>query len=75
MTSGSRPLPASFTDLGVRVLRWQVGQEAAIADELQRIDILLLNHGVNVLRDRSTTAIEQSYEIMLLPSGASWSCS
>ncbi|AZB72416.1 bifunctional sterol desaturase/short chain dehydrogenase [Synechococcus elongatus] len=63
LTSGSRPLPASFTDLGVRVLRWQVGQEAAIADELQRIDILLLNHGVNVLRDRCATAIEQSYEV------------
>ncbi|WP_126146713.1 bifunctional sterol desaturase/short chain dehydrogenase [Synechococcus elongatus] len=63
LTSGSRALPALFEDLGVRVLHWQVGQEAAIAEDLRRIDILLLNHGVNVLGDRSATAIEQSYEV------------
>lgn len=63
LTSGSRPLPPALIESGVKVLHWQVGEEEAIAADLQRVDILLLNHGVNVLRDRSPAAIEQSYEV------------
>lgn len=48
---------------GVEVLSWQLGAEAALAERLQKVDILILNHGINVYGDRSPAAIHKSYEI------------
>jgi len=61
----SRPDPVTLPDGSEpwRTLVWQVGQEAELADELAQIDILILNHGLNVHGDRDTAAIERSYEI------------
>lgn len=47
----------------INTLTWQVGEEAALAEALKKIDILILNHGVNVHGDRSPEAIETSYGV------------
>ncbi|MDX1977782.1 MAG: bifunctional sterol desaturase/short chain dehydrogenase [Pseudanabaenaceae cyanobacterium bins.68] len=46
--------------------QWQVGQEAKWQAELAKVDILILNHGINVLSDRSPEAIQQSFEVNAL---------
>lgn len=42
---------------------WAVGQEQSLALVLEEVDILVLNHGINVHGDRSPGAIERSYEV------------
>lgn len=42
---------------------WKVGEEAALAPLLRTVDILVINHGVNVYGDRTPEAIDRSYEI------------
>jgi NAD(P)-dependent dehydrogenase (short-subunit alcohol dehydrogenase family) len=49
--------------LMLKTLTWQVGQEAKLAPELAKLDILILNHGINVYGRRGAAAIEQSYQI------------
>lgn len=48
---------------GVEVLPWQLGAETDLKSRLASIDILILNHGVNVYGDRSSAAIQKSYEV------------
>ena len=52
----------SFPD-GVEVVCWQLEREAQLSQLLQRVDILILNHGVNVHQDRSAEAIALSYAV------------
>jgi monoglucosyldiacylglycerol epimerase len=47
----------------VEVLHWQVGAEVDLLPRLKTVDILILNHGVNVYGDRTPSAIAQSYEV------------
>lgn len=47
----------------VRVVHWQPGNEAALRDCLASVDILIINHGINVHGDRSYTAIQKSFEV------------
>jgi NADP-dependent 3-hydroxy acid dehydrogenase YdfG len=47
----------------VEVLTWQLGHETEIRARLQEIDILILNHGVNVLGARDSQSIYKSYEV------------
>lgn len=47
----------------VEVLVWQLGAEAKLSDRLQKIDLLILNHGINVYGDRSPAAVQTSYEV------------
>ena len=47
----------------VEVLTWQLGRESELRDRLQKVDILILNHGVNVRRDRDSESIYKSYEV------------
>lgn len=47
----------------IRTITWQVGKEADLASELTKIDILVLNHGINVHGSRTAQAISQSYEV------------
>lgn len=42
---------------------WQVGEETALLEDLKKIDILILNHGMNVHGERDREAIAQSYEV------------
>ncbi|HLP87157.1 MAG TPA: bifunctional sterol desaturase/short chain dehydrogenase [Nostocaceae cyanobacterium] len=48
---------------GVKVLTWQLGDEADLLEKLAKVDILIINHGVNVYSDRTFTAINNSYEV------------
>jgi NAD(P)-dependent dehydrogenase (short-subunit alcohol dehydrogenase family) len=47
----------------IEVLTWQLGHEAELADRLKTIDILIVNHGVNVLGARDSASIYKSYEV------------
>jgi monoglucosyldiacylglycerol epimerase len=46
-----------------QILSWQIGAELELRSHLQEIDILIINHGINVHADRTPTAISQSYEV------------
>lgn len=52
----------------VKTITWQVGQEVELAQALEKVDILLLNHGINGHGQRTPEAITQSYEINALSS-------
>jgi nucleoside-diphosphate-sugar epimerase len=47
----------------VEVLTWQLGHEAELRDRLQKVDILILNHGINALGARDSESIYKSYEV------------
>ena len=47
----------------IDTLTWEVGKEKELELALEKIDILVLNHGINVHSDRSETAIYNSYEV------------
>lgn len=47
----------------VNTITWKLGEETDILPELEKIDILILNHGINVHGDRSQSAIQSSYEV------------
>ncbi|MBW4542336.1 MAG: bifunctional sterol desaturase/short chain dehydrogenase [Myxacorys chilensis ATA2-1-KO14] len=48
---------------GIEVMHWQLGSETDLKNRLQGVDILILNHGVNVYGDCSFAAIQKSYEV------------
>ncbi|MDZ8081522.1 MAG: bifunctional sterol desaturase/short chain dehydrogenase [Nostoc sp. DcaGUA01] len=48
---------------GVKVVPWKLGDEANLRESLQKIDILIINHGVNVYTSRTPEAINSSYEV------------
>ncbi|NJO80073.1 MAG: bifunctional sterol desaturase/short chain dehydrogenase [Cyanobacteria bacterium RM1_2_2] len=48
---------------GVEVLHWQIGAEADLVSRLKKVDILVINHGINVYGDRSAAAVFTSYEV------------
>ncbi|WP_414566752.1 MULTISPECIES: bifunctional sterol desaturase/short chain dehydrogenase [unclassified Anabaena] len=52
---------ATHTDL--KVLAWQLGNEAELKQSLEKVDILIINHGVNVYNSRTPQAISSSYEV------------
>jgi sterol desaturase/sphingolipid hydroxylase (fatty acid hydroxylase superfamily) len=47
----------------IKTLIWQVGSEKNLLPELEKIDILILNHGINVHEKRNPEAIKNSYEV------------
>lgn len=47
----------------IKTVSWQIGQESELLTHLDKIDILILNHGVNVHQQRDRAAIAKSYEI------------
>ncbi|MEM7760127.1 MAG: bifunctional sterol desaturase/short chain dehydrogenase [Cyanobacteria bacterium P01_A01_bin.40] len=50
-------------EIAVPTLSWQIGQESQLLPQLDKIDILILNHGINVNGERDQAAIAKSYEI------------
>jgi sterol desaturase/sphingolipid hydroxylase (fatty acid hydroxylase superfamily) len=50
-------------NLSIKTLTWQVGQESALEKLLKSVDILIINHGINVHSERTPEAIAPSYEI------------
>lgn len=68
---GARPIAltsSEFTHERAEVVAWTVGQEENLRDCLQRTDILILNHGINVQGDRTPEAIQNSLEVNALSS-------
>jgi monoglucosyldiacylglycerol epimerase len=55
--------PTTVFKKEVAVLSWQLGAESELLSHLQSVDILIVNHGVNVYGDSSPTAIYKSYEV------------
>ncbi|MEM8718119.1 MAG: bifunctional sterol desaturase/short chain dehydrogenase [Cyanobacteria bacterium P01_G01_bin.39] len=49
--------------IAIPTFSWQIGQESQLQEQLNKIDILILNHGINVHGERDQTAIAKSYEI------------
>ena len=47
----------------IETISWQVGKEAELISQLDKIDILIINHGINVHQQRDKEAIAKSYEI------------
>jgi monoglucosyldiacylglycerol epimerase len=50
-------------DLPIKTIKWQVGQESELIADLKTVDILILNHGINVNTQRTEEAIALSYEV------------
>lgn len=71
MKQGAKPIaittsPQAQFPEAIAVLPWQLGQEAALIAALTEVDILVINHGVNVHGDRTAAAIAQSLEVNAL---------
>lgn len=49
--------------LPIETVVWRSGEEAQLREKLAKIDILVVNHGINVQGKRDSCAIAQSYEI------------
>jgi monoglucosyldiacylglycerol epimerase len=47
----------------IQVVSWQLGAEAELCSHLEAIDILIINHGINVYGERTSAAIDRSYEV------------
>jgi len=56
-------LDISGKKIAVKTLSWEIGQESELLAKLEQIDILILNHGINVHGERDEAAIVKSYEI------------
>ncbi len=49
--------------VGLKPIQWSVGREVELQETLQTVDILIVNHGINVHGERTPEAIETSYEV------------
>ena len=49
--------------LPIDTLSWSIEREAELISQLEKIDILIINHGVNVHGQRDRDAIAKSYEV------------
>lgn len=63
LTSGAEPIVLVPGTEPVETIRWQVGRETETIAAIADVDILVLNHGINVRGDRSAAAIERSFAI------------
>ncbi|MGH2416064.1 MAG: bifunctional sterol desaturase/short chain dehydrogenase, partial [Microcystaceae cyanobacterium] len=65
LTSKEQPIPLAVNgeELPLKILTWQVNKELELAAALTSVDILIINHGINVHAQRTQEAIAQSYEI------------
>ncbi len=50
-------------ELPIRTQQWCIGEENQLKELFAEIDILVINHGINVHQRRDAQAIEQAYEI------------
>lgn len=68
LQQGAKPIAITTTSdvqlkPGVEQLQWQIGSEEDLKARLEKMDIFILNHGVNVYGDRTPTAVQKSYEV------------
>ncbi|MBF2055932.1 MAG: bifunctional sterol desaturase/short chain dehydrogenase [Cyanobacterium sp. T60_A2020_053] len=50
-------------EIPIKTVAWQVGEEDKLGDLLANIDILIINHGINVHGAKGAIAVQSSYEI------------
>ena len=62
------PLPPEQPDGPQRWVKWSCGEEANLDADLEKIDVLILNHGINPQGDQSPDVINQALEINALSS-------
>lgn len=65
LTSQAQPVTLTIEgkSLPVQTVTWQLGKESELATLLESVDILILNHGINVHSERTAEAITLSYEV------------
>ena len=71
LSSGDQPLvlaDANGEPIPLRPVRWRWGAAAELAELLAEIDLLVLNHGINLHGQRSRGATELSLEVNALSS-------
>jgi NAD(P)-dependent dehydrogenase (short-subunit alcohol dehydrogenase family) len=69
LSHSDRPIALEGDDgqpIPLRQLRWRVGDEAELRDLLEEVDVLVLNHGINVHSARDAAAVERSLEVNAL---------
>ncbi len=47
----------------VSVIPWESGKESELRSRLQKVDILIINHGINVHGSRTSEDIDKSFEV------------
>ncbi|HEY9762600.1 MAG TPA: bifunctional sterol desaturase/short chain dehydrogenase [Trichocoleus sp.] len=50
----------------IPVIKWTLGEESGLQDTLKDVDILIINHGINVHGEATPTAIKNSLEVNAL---------
>lgn len=50
-------------EISIKTITWQIGEESKLSNIFEKIDILIINHGINVNGEKTPEAIEKSYEI------------
>ena len=68
---GAKPIalttsPNADIPYATKLVTWQAGQESALQDTLKKIDILIVNHGINVMGEASPSAIQKSLDVNAL---------
>ncbi|MEB3234149.1 MAG: SDR family NAD(P)-dependent oxidoreductase [Cyanobacteriota bacterium] len=56
------------TTVPLQQLQWQTGQEQELLSQLQGVDVLVLNHGINRQNQRSAAATAEALEVNALSS-------
>ena len=72
---GAKPVAVTTSlspqfESALEVLTWRPGEEEKLRDRFQTIDILVINHGVNVHGDRGPEAIDKSLQVNALSAWA-----
>jgi hypothetical protein len=71
LTSSTAPLElldGNGQPIPLQQIRWQCGQEEELRSVLAEVDILVINHGVNLHSERSAEAVQHSLEVNALSS-------
>jgi NAD(P)-dependent dehydrogenase (short-subunit alcohol dehydrogenase family) len=71
LTHSQTPLQLQADDgspIPLQQLCWQVGLEQELLSQLQDVDVLVLNHGINLQQQRGAEATAQSLEVNALSS-------
>ncbi|MDY6938236.1 MAG: bifunctional sterol desaturase/short chain dehydrogenase [Cyanobacteriota bacterium] len=65
LTSSTETVSITLNGEAVTIptVRWRIGNETELAQLFEKVDILVLNHGVNVHGERTAEAIERSYQV------------
>lgn len=65
LTSHDRELFINIKNeqIPVKTVVWKIGEESNLSHILEKIDILIINHGINVHGEKTEEAIEKSYQI------------